>query len=161
MDQHGEADRQLVVDLAAAVLNRTAPEEVVLLDETSQEYFENPAAVLDPAQRDESVGFGVELALLTPYVLAIVTPVINFLLNIAVDAVKGEVRPNIVAWVRRVIRKSPDEPANQAGSPAALTPEQVRTVREIAYQRARDIGVDETQANLLADAVAGGVLVAQ
>lgn len=162
MDQRRETDRQLVVDLAAAVLDQAAPEELLLLDETSQEYFADPDAALRPGRAEESIGFGVELALLTPYVLAVVTPVINFLLTIATDAVKTEARPAVVAWVRRVLRRPPgDDAASLGGPPPALTPEQARTVRRIAYERARDLGVEEPTARVLADAVAGGVVVAE
>lgn len=158
----GETDQELVLDLSREVLAVAAPEELVLLEETSREYFADPAAALQPDRRDEPIGFGVELELLTPYVLAVVTPVINFLLAIAVDAVRTEARPAIVAWVRRVLRRPalPGAPSTGAAT-AALTPEQARTVRRIAYERARDLGVEEGTANVLADAVAGGVVVAE
>ncbi|TRW47291.1 hypothetical protein [Georgenia yuyongxinii] len=178
MDDPGaEHEQQLAVELAEAVLAQTAPEELDLLEETSAEYFADPDGVLRPGRTDESVGFGVDLALLTPYVLAVLAPVVQFLLGVARDALKDELKPAIAAWVRGVIRHvvpgagTPAGPGAStpagpgAGTPAgggktpALTPDQARTVRDIAFRRARDLGIEEPRAALLADAVAGGVLV--
>ncbi|MFD1505651.1 hypothetical protein FE374_01360 [Georgenia yuyongxinii] len=194
MDDPGaEHEQQLAVELAEAVLAQTAPEELDLLEETSAEYFADPDGVLRPRRTDESVGFGVDLALLTPYVLAVLAPVVQFLLGVARDALKDELKPAIAAWVRGVIRHvvpgagTPAGPGAgtpagpSAGTPAgpgtgtpagpgtgtpagggktpALTPDQAHTVRDIAFRRARDLGIEEPRAALLADAVAGGVLV--
>ncbi len=154
-------DRALVEELARSVLEQAAPEELVIFEETAQEYFDDPQAVLDPKRRDEAVGFGLDVALLTPYVLAVATPVLTFLLDAVVTAAKSEAKPVVGDLVRRLFRRlrpGPDPgPADDA--PVALTAEQSAQVREVALARATDLGLPEAQARLLADSVVGGLVV--
>ncbi|WP_146842617.1 hypothetical protein [Cellulomonas composti] len=165
-------DERLTVELTGLVLEREAPDELVLLDGTSTEYFDDPQAALAVRSRDEALGFGLELALLTPYVLAIASAVVQVLVEVAKgvlgDAAKKELTPHVVTWVRRVMRR--DEPAagtvpDGAGEGAgeagpALTAQQARSVHDLAHRRALDLGLDENRAALLADAVVGGLVVA-
>jgi hypothetical protein len=145
----------LQVELTAAVLAQKAPDELVLLEETSAEFFDDPEAALSPA-REESVGFGVEIVFLTPFILAIARPVVDFLLELAAEATQDAVKPSAVAWVRKLFRLEQD----QAGPAAALTADQLRTVRQIAYSKAQALGLEEGRAAELADAIAGGTLAA-
>ena len=43
-----DAERSVVEELARLVLEQAAPEELVLFEETSAEYFADPDRVLDP-----------------------------------------------------------------------------------------------------------------
>lgn len=170
-------DRALVEDLARSVLEQAAPEELVIFEDTAEEYFRDPDAVLDPKRRDEAVGFGLDVALLTPYVLAVATPVLTFLLNAAADAAKKEAIPVVGDLVRRLFRRfrrddyaaddAPDDAPDEAGKarpagegPVALTPEQADRVREVAMARAADLGLPEQTQRLLAESVVGGLVVA-
>ena len=150
-------DRALVEDLARAVLEQAAPEELAVFDETAQEYFTDPQAVLDPRRRDEAVGFGLDVALLTPYVLAVATPVLSFLLETVAGAARSEAQPVIRDLVRRLFRRAAPDGASKAPTP--LTAEQAARVREVARSRAADLGLPEEQQRLLADSVVGGLLV--
>lgn len=149
-------EQDLISELGRLVLDRAAPEELLVFDETADEYFRDPQAVLDPKRRDEAVGFGLDIALLTPYVLAVVTPVVHFLLDAASQAVQDEAKSSIAGVVRRLLRRG-GEPA---AAPAALSTEQLRSVRELAYTRARAVGVEDPQATVIADAVVGGLVAA-
>ena len=60
-----DAERDLVGELARAVVERVAPEELGLFEETEADYFRDPGLVLRAGRRDEAVGFGLDLALLT------------------------------------------------------------------------------------------------
>jgi hypothetical protein len=152
-----EAETELVAELARLALEQAAPEELVLFPETAEEYFKDPQAVLDPKRRDEALGFGLDLAMLTPFVLAVATPVIRFLASTVAEAAGQEAKPLVTRLVRRLLRR-PD-PAPEATEPAPpLSTDQVRQVREIAYQRAKNLGLDEDQAVLLADSVVGGLV---
>ncbi|CAM5790352.1 hypothetical protein [Cellulomonas persica] len=180
-----DTQRALVRDLASTVLASQAPDELALLDLTSEEFFADPDAALTRDRRDESLGFGIELAMLTPLVLAVVTPVVQFLVDLATDTIKEtitdsakhELTPRVAAWLRRVTRRgddpaapapalgaSPDSAPSGAVVPdevaPALTGEQARAVHDLAHRRALDLGLDETRAGLLADAVVGGLVVA-
>jgi hypothetical protein len=166
-----EDERDLVRSLAAAVLAQAAPEELAVFDETVDEYFSDPDGVLTAARRDEAVGFGLDLAMMTPYVLAVVVPVVQLLAGIAGEAVHQEVAPVARGFVRRLIRRSgspipaggsPENADPPAGSPLGtprLSAEQGRQVRAVAFARAVALGVPEPQAGLLADAVTGGLVV--
>ena len=98
----------------------------------------------------------MDIALITPVVLAVVRPVVAFLAGAFVEAAGEGVRPHLVRRLRRLFHI--DDPEVRAvDDPSALTPEQLREVREVAFARARDIGLEEPRARLLADAVAGGL----
>jgi hypothetical protein len=153
-----EAENELVTDLARLALEEAAPEELVLFPEAAEEYFKDPQAVLNPKRRDEPVGFGLDLAMLTPYVLAVATAVIRFLASTVADAVREESKPLVARLVRSVLRQ-PDSAPGLAGEASPLSADQARQVREIAYRRARDLGLDEDKAVLLADSVVGGLVL--
>ncbi|MGB7981506.1 MAG: hypothetical protein WCF36_12020 [Candidatus Nanopelagicales bacterium] len=150
-------DEQLVRELAQSVLQQTAPEELLLFDETAAEYFADPPGVLDARGRDEPVGFGLELAMVTPVVLAALTPVVQYLLAVAADALKVEVRPVVVRWVRALLHHGQD-PGETAPTPA-LTPAQAARVRQLSRDRAVQLGMSQADADLLADSVVGGMAV--
>jgi hypothetical protein len=97
--------------------------------------------------------------MLTPYALAIATPVIRFLASSVAESVGQESKPLVTRMVRRLLRR-PDPASEAAGeAPPPISTDQARQVREIAYQRAKRLGLAEDQAGLLADAVVGGLIV--
>jgi hypothetical protein len=161
-------ERNLAGELAQAALQLVAPEELALFEETETEYFRNPDGYWHTKRRDETVGFGIELALLTPYVLGVGIPVVRFLATVVADALRDELHDQleqaITAMVRRLFRRAdppgaygPEEPEH--GPAVVLTADQGREVRRIALLQARRFGLDEAQASLLADAFAGALLV--
>jgi hypothetical protein len=154
-----EVENELVAELARLALEEAAPEELVLFPETAEEYFQDPQAVLDPGRRDEALGFDLDIAMLTPYVLAVATPVIRFLISTVAEAVGEEAKPLLIGMVRRLFRQSgpASEAAGEASAP--LSAKQARQVREVAYQRAKGLGLEDDRAVLLADSVVGGLLV--
>jgi hypothetical protein len=155
-----EAENELVAELARLALEEAAPEELVLFPETAEEYFQDPQAVLDPKRRDEALGFGLDIAMLTPYVLAIVSPVIQFLVSTVAEAVGEEAKPLMIRMVRRLFRQSGPASEKAAGeAPAPLSAQQARQVRDLAYRRAKGLGLEDDQAALLADSVVGGLIV--
>ena len=154
-----EAENELVAELARLALEQAAPEELVLFPETAEEYFNNPQAVLEPRRRDEPLGFGLDVAMLTPYVLAVATPVVRYLVSAAAEAAGQEARPLVVRVVRRLLRRPDPAPAAGEPAPPPLSAAQARQVRELAYQRAKGLGLEEDRAVLLADSVVGGLVV--
>jgi hypothetical protein len=174
----GQAE-SLTVELTELVLGDLAPDEIEILDITAAEYFAEPDAVLNPKRRDESLGFGLEVGLLTPYVLAALTPVVDYVASIVLATAREEGRPQIEALVRRIFRlrvrpagssgssggpSTPAAPDAQADPPPdeghlALTREQARHVRDLALARARDSGMPDGRARLLADSLVGALVV--
>lgn len=74
------------------MLEQAAPEELVILDDTAREYFADPLASLDPKRRDEPLGFGVDVALLGPYVLAVAGPVVTHLGSLVAQGCRMRLR---------------------------------------------------------------------
>jgi hypothetical protein len=153
-------DRALVEEFAKQVLAEVAPEELAVFDETAQEYHEDPEGVLSASGRDEAVGFGLDIALLTPYVLAVAAPVLAYLLKTVSDAAKKESQPLIADWVHRLFRHGEGDPKPEPDKPGAtISPEEAAQVREVALARAHDLKLPDAKARLLADAIVGGLNV--
>jgi hypothetical protein len=154
-----EMEKELVTNLAQLALTEAAPEELVLFPETVEEYFSDPQAILDPKRRDEPVGFGLDLAMLTPYILAAATAVIRFLAATVADAAREELKPVVGQAVGRLLRRPEPvaEPTSQA--PSSLEASDAQRIRQVAYQRAKDLGLADAQATLLADSIVGGLIV--
>jgi hypothetical protein len=97
--------------------------------------------------------------MLTPYALAVCAGVVRFLATTVADAARQESKPLVTRLVRRLLRQpdAPDEPAGDA--PPPLSGEQARQVRDVAYQQAKHLGLDDDQATLLANSVIGGLVV--
>jgi hypothetical protein len=159
-------DRVLIEEFAKQVLADVAPEELAIFDETAEEYHQDPRGVLSASGRDESVGFGLDIALLTPYVLALSGPVLAYLLKTVGDAAKKESQPLIADWVHRLFRrghgdeKGDEKPEPDEPEAATLSAEEAAQVREVALARAHDLKLPDDQARLLADAIVGGLNVA-
>lgn len=150
-------NEQLIRDLAQVVLEQTAPDELLIFDETAAEYFADPQGVLSARGRDEAVGFGLDLAMVTPVVLAVLTPVVQFLIDIATDALQQEGRPLVAGWVRALLHRG--KPVPDTPEPA-LTQAQVAHVRQLTRDRGVQLGMSQADAELLADSVVGGMAVA-
>jgi hypothetical protein len=161
-------DRDLVDAFAREVLASAAPEELAVFDETAEEFHRDPEKVLSTQGRDEAVGFGLDLALITPYVLAVAAPVLTYLLNAVTEAAKAEAKPVIKDLVHRLFHRrkqsdgtpGADAYDDDADEPISLSPAELAEVREVALARATDLGLPAERARLLADAVVGGLNVA-
>ena len=158
----GDQENELVSELAKLALEQTAPEELVLFDETAAEYFRDPSGTLRPGQHEEAVGFGLELGMLTPFILAIATPVVHMLVSLVEHSVEDELKPTVAQLVHRLFRGAGSSAAAPgAGPPIELTVDELRRVRATAYERGIGLGLDKSRAGLLADSVAGGLLAGQ
>ncbi len=168
--QDRDAERDLVGELARAVVRRVAPEELGLFEETQADFFRDPGLMRRTGRRDKAVGFGLDVALLTPYVLMAGTAVVHFLATVVSDAVRDEVgdelKPVIGGRIRWLLRRegtpTPDgqEQAQQGPAPArGVTADQARAVHRVALQQAKQSGLDDERASLLADAFVGALVV--
>ena len=153
-------EEELISLLAERALEQAAPEELALFPETADEYFRDPDAALNPRQRDEAVGFGLELAMLTPYVLAVAKPVVRLLASLLEESLAEELKPSVAQLVRRLLRTGAPaaEPGAAAADAAVLDVAQMRRLRATAYDRGIALGLDEARATLLADSVVGGLV---
>ena len=158
-------DDELVAELAREAVAKTAPQELPLFRATKEAYFRDPEGTLRAQKaKDEMLGFGLETAvtLLAPVALAVGKDVIQYLAAQAGQAAKDEGGPRVQRLVRRMFGKADGaEPAGEAVAEDPETPtltrEQLEEVRRIAVEKARQLNVDDAQAELLADAMVGGL----
>ncbi|HCT76069.1 MAG TPA: hypothetical protein DGG94_11820 [Micromonosporaceae bacterium] len=143
----------LIAELTELALTTAAPDELVVFEETAQEYFADPEAALSASGRDEAVGFGLELAMITPVALAVGSLVVQTIAShLAGRAITAGER-GVVALARRAFRRE------AAPVDLALTPKQAQHVRYVAWERARALGLPDSQAQLLADSFVGAIAV--
>ncbi len=153
-----DIDRQVTVEFTSLLLASVAPDELAVLDESAQEYFADPAAALADGRKDVPLGSGLEVAMLTPYVMAVASAVLpvlaQFAADIAKDVGKDLVKDPIVTAIRRLFRRSPAEPAA-----AALAPAQMEQVRAVVLRQSAALGLPPAQAELIANATVGALHV--
>lgn len=152
------ADPDVAIELAHRTLVVVAPEELPLFAVTSEMYRRDPGAVEGRGDGDEVLGFGAEaITALTPVLLAVGSEVARFLLEQVRAVAADETQGTLKAMVHRLLG---GPKADGVPEPAPLTAEQLRRVRAVAFERARRLKLPEEQAQLLADAMVGGLVTA-
>jgi len=151
-------ERQLAVELAAAVLEEAAPEEAAALDDLSAEFFADPQRALQRDDRDEEFAVGVGLELLAPYVLAVAVPLVQWLGGLMADGAKEALSPVVAERIRALSRRRTTPRAAAAPGPG-LSAEQARTAWQITVDRLRSLGVPEADARSIGEQVAGALVV--
>ncbi len=152
--------RALTDELAHLVLNEVAPEELALYPETAEEYYADPQALLNPKRREEALGFGLELAMITPVVISVAGTVLQWLANNAIEAAIKEASPSVLSYLRGLFRHGDKKNEKPAAPKVALTADQAKQVRAVAYQQALAIGLEPARAGLIADSTAGALVTA-
>lgn len=150
--------RDTVTTVAQLVLRDAAPQELMIFNDVAEEYFTDPSAVLAPPERDEAVGFGLDIALLTPYVLAVTAVVVQFVGTLVAEVVREEAKPRLAQIVRRLFTRDEESDDVAAAEADPLDPAEVNEVRAIAFDHATALGLDDQRAQMLADAIAGRLL---
>lgn len=145
--------REFATRLARLAVDSAAPDELLTFDEVAEEYFADPQSTLMVNKRDETVGFGLELALLTPFALAVAEFVIGFVIDLLRDIAKDAAKPGLSAAMKRVLRVRTDQtpPPGQV----ELTDEQRARIFAAAREQAARLGLDEDKAVLLGNAIVG------
>ncbi len=143
----------LIAELTRGALITAAPDELVVFEETAQEYFTDPGAALRATGSDGAVGFGLELAMITPAALAVGAVVVQAIASHLSGRLVQFGEQGLIALARKVFRVQA-KPAE-----LVLTAAQARHVRQVALERARALGMPEPQAQLLADSFLGAIAV--
>lgn len=151
-----DSARELSTQLALLAVESAAPDEVLMFEEVTEEYFEDPAATLTTNQREESVGFGLDLVLLTPYALAVSQFVLGFLIDLLMDGAKDVAKPGVVNLIRRILRRPGQEAASE--QVPDWTPEQRQRILTAATDEATRLGLAEDHAALLGKAIVGALV---
>jgi hypothetical protein len=157
-------ERDLIAEMSKDVVAEVAPDELPLFRMNSTAYFKNPKKALESTEaKDDTLGFGIEavVPLLTPIVIAVVSQVIAHLEQSLSSHVASGAEGLASGGLRSVFKrggKGTSAPAQL--SPTQLSPAQLAEVRDIAFRKARQLKLPETQAAMLADSVVGGLVVA-
>jgi hypothetical protein len=91
-------------------------------------------------------------------VIAVAQSVMQWLAGAVVEAAVKESSPSVVSYLRRLFRRA--DGAKPAARPPALTADQARQVRAVAYQQALAAGLEPARAGLIADSTAGALVTA-
>ena len=148
-----DEDQALVAELTQLALVRAAPDELAVFDETAQEFFTDPQAALSASSKDTAVGFGLELAMITPAALAVGSYVLQALGSMLSERLVAAGGRSVKDLLRRVLRRERD-PA------LALTQAQTQYLRDVALRQAHALGMPPDQAHLLADSFVGALVTA-
>lgn len=148
-----DEERELATDLARRALTRTAPEELLVFDEVAEEYFADPRRAVAGDTRDEAVGFGLDLGMMTPAMLAVAVIAVRTVATILGTAVTEEGTSLTRRGLRRLfgIEAGEATPAHSVG----LSAEELAAVQRSARDGAVALGLAPEQAKLLADAITG------
>jgi hypothetical protein len=152
---HVEDDKALIAELTELALSTAAPDELVVFEETAHEFFADPQAALTATRKDSAVGFGLELAMITPVALAVGSAVVQALVSALSDRAVSMGGRGVAAVLKRLLRKGSQPEQDDI----SLSPQQARYVRQIALDRARALGMPEGQAAMLADSFVGAIVV--
>ncbi|MFQ6013946.1 MAG: hypothetical protein ACE5NP_00710 [Anaerolineae bacterium] len=159
---------QLIANVARELVAQTAPQELPLFRATSEVYFKDPEKALKGgAGKDDMLGFGLAAAatFLTPVALAVASEVVEFVAEEVKESVEEESEELIDDAVKKVFKKfrreeeKKDKEKEEPPSPPPLTPEQLEEVRELALEKARQLNLSESQAELLADSLVGDLIL--
>jgi len=152
-----EDDKALIAELTELALSTAAPDELVVFEETAEEFFADPQAALTAARKDSAVGFGLELAMITPVALAVGSAVVQAIVAALGDRVVQMGGRGVGSLLKRLMRRGSQPISGQ--DDLALNPQQARYVRQVALDRARALGMPEGQAAMLADSFVGAIVV--
>jgi diphthamide synthase (EF-2-diphthine--ammonia ligase) len=155
----GVVTPELVSELAREVVADASPAELPLFRATSAAYMHDPQSVLEPRRgREESLGFGVEAAvlLLTPAALQAARKVLEFLAAQVAGAAESEASDQIRRRLHHLVSR--DVTPRPAG--AALSREQLQRVRQIAFDAGIEAQLPEREANMVADSMVGRLALA-
>lgn len=149
--------RELIEALSRDIVATVAPEEVDLFDELLEEYFESPQPPDESVSAsDDPLGFGVSGAIIavTPAAAAMVSGVFNYLITEMFDAVKEKTAQEIKELIWGLIN-----PQKLGKSPSPLTREQLRQIKDLASKQAMEFGIIENQAEKMANALVGSLVL--
>lgn len=137
------ADDDFAVRLGRQIVAALAPSELLLFDQTWQALGRHPRR--RSRRREEPLGFGVPEAgeaLVTAVASGVVTTVVK------------DLSKDFGSWSARMLARLRRRPEKVLPDPLPpLPPKRLAEIRQIAYKRARKLGMSDAKANALADAL--------
>jgi hypothetical protein len=146
-----DEDSALIAELTELAIVRAAPDELAVFDETVAEYFADPERAVSAVAKGQAVGFGLELAMITPAALAIGSVMVQALVAIVSERALSAGTRTVTSQVRRLLRKEGSD------SQLGITREQADRLRQVALAKAHALGLPEVQATLIAESFIGAL----
>jgi hypothetical protein len=147
----------LARQLAWGAVTRVAPDELPLFEDLNLQYQRAGDKIAENRNHDEPVGFGLELGLLTPYLLVAATAVAKFLMSSVLEAGGEELKASLKRLIGRLLDPGSSAKASLRDEPE-LDPSFRARIRTVADDRALAFGLTEQDAGLLADAIVGALV---
>ncbi|MGE5764666.1 MAG: hypothetical protein ACM3ZF_12580 [Mycobacterium leprae] len=147
-----DVETALVGELTTNVLSDIAPEELAMFEAHREGWLQARGSVGEG--RDEMLGFGAEVLMaLTPYVVAAATAALRLLGSLLLDVAVAEAKPHVAGWLRRVLHQGEGD-----GEPVPPLPaDALIRVHDAVLGVCLDLGLEASDATLVADAVVGRV----
>jgi hypothetical protein len=150
--------QDLITELGREQIAHLAPQEMPLYRASSEAYFKDPDKALKGRQgKDEmlSFGSGEAVTFLTPIILAVLSEVVKYLVAEVTKSLRKESSTIVDERVKALFKKF-----RLKKGPPPLSPDQLKIVRQVAFDKARQLSLSEEQAGLMADSVVGGLAAA-
>lgn len=149
-----ESQRELSSELARTALERAAPDELLFFEDVAAEYFADRQKTLSAQRRDEPLGFGIELALLAPFALAVAEYVVKLLADLVAEVLTDAAKPSLAAALGKVIKgRKESGPSDDQ----KITSGQKNRIHGAAVAEAERLGLERSSAVLLANALIGAL----
>lgn len=144
-------ENELVSEIARDIVTQIAPQELPIFPAVSEAYFDDPTKALNTLKSEDRVlGFGLDpsAALLTPVVLAVLSAVFQFLVQIAEKAVEDGLGEEVGEIIKRMLSKG------DYSKRSVLTEEQIGLIRQKVLTAAKGLRLSGDKPAALANAVA-------
>lgn len=154
--------RKFIKDISKHIVAESAPEELELFNELIAEYFADPTPPdLTDSGSDDALAFGIGevLVAVTPAIAAMVTAVLTYVLTEATEVIKVESAEKIKKRIKNIF--SPEKKDKEdSDRPQPLTKDQLEQVKKLARRQAKKFGMEPAQANKMAEALIGAIVLA-
>jgi hypothetical protein len=150
---------QLAAEFGRNVVARAAPQELPLYRAISESYIKDPQHTIKYGRnKDEMLGFG--MAETVTYLTPIILPVLSTVFKFIAEEIKSSIHDQHLVGdtLKKLLTKAGiDKGGNGA---AQLTSEQLSRVRQLAFDKAVELKLQDKQASLLADSIVGSLALA-
>jgi len=153
--------QEYIKAISKNMVSEFAPEELELFDELIAEYFADPTPPdLTESDNDDELAFGIGevMTAVTPAAAAMASAALTFVLTQFTEAVETESAEIIKARIKGILNPNVNA-EEEIAQPEALTQEQLVMIRDLARKQAKKFGMKSRQANKLAEALVGSIVL--
>lgn len=155
-----EQDR-IAVELSRDLVSDLAPHELPLFPAVSRTFLQNRGKRHDrPGERELAFGAGEAVQMLSPVILAVVSGAVGFICEEVAKSVAEKSPEAIESAVRALLGRASVAMTAEQTDLTRLSSQQVSKLRQMVFDHATGLDLAPERANVLADSVAGKLLLA-